>query len=177
MAVLGSSRSRVAARPLPDLGATRLTVYPARADLTLAASLPASRGPVREGQAADAHDWPLTGLEAGAAVRCRVVPVAATGAWWQVQADLDRAVRRVGARVLWSERLERPGRRRGAGQPDEQTDLLRVDGRAWPGHPHPAAARWSAAGHRQGWGGDLGGERPGAGRSRVGLAARGHRDR
>jgi len=118
-----SDRGRAA---LLHLGADALygTVQ-ARVDSVLCLALPDHEvGSVAEVTAADAHDWPLVGQGDGAAVACRVVPVSGGGAWWQVQDRLDQAVRGVGARVLWGERL---GRKRGAGRPDERRDVLRLD--------------------------------------------------
>jgi polysaccharide deacetylase 2 family uncharacterized protein YibQ len=75
----------------------------------------------------DAHDWPTAGDAPGEAIRCRVVPVAADGAWWQVLDRLGRAVEAAGGRVLWSERLARSDRRGDREDPDERRDLMRVD--------------------------------------------------
>lgn len=101
----------------------------ARVDSVLAARLPAHvPGDITTQLDPDAHDWPAPEQAAGAAIRCRVAPVAAgAGAWWQVQAGLDGALRRIGARVLWGERLARAGRRRAVAAADERDDLLRLD--------------------------------------------------
>jgi polysaccharide deacetylase 2 family uncharacterized protein YibQ len=101
----------------------------ARVDSVLVTRLPAhAPGDVTRQPDPDAHDWPAPEHAAGAAIRCRVTPVGAgAGAWWQVQSGLDDALRRIGARVLWGERLARPGNRRAAAAPDERHDLLRLD--------------------------------------------------
>lgn len=100
----------------------------ARVDSVLADALPAhQRGPVTMVDAADAHDWPLPEQGAQAAVACRVLPVDDDRTWWQVQDRIDAAVRGVGARVLWAERLGRPRRRADALQPHETRDVLRLD--------------------------------------------------
>lgn len=85
-------------------------------------------GPVGPSSESDAHDWPLAGQGPTAAIHCRLVPVGDPGAWWQIQADLDRALQEVGARVLWGERMARPRGRSAAGAtPDEPLDILRLD--------------------------------------------------
>jgi polysaccharide deacetylase 2 family uncharacterized protein YibQ len=127
------SRSDGGQAALLHLGADALhgTVQ-ARVDSVLVRTLPSYQpGPASGDLPADAHDWPLPGDAILATIRCRVVPVARQDAWWQVQARIDAAVREVGARVLWSERLDR--RVRGAARPDEQRDLLRLD-LGVPGH-------------------------------------------
>lgn len=73
-------------------------------------------------------DWPAPTLGDGAVVRCRTAAVGAEETWWSVQERVARALEPVGAEVLWGERLPGARARRGqAPEPDEQTDLLRLD--------------------------------------------------
>lgn len=142
----------------------------AQIDSVLALTLPGFTGAVSYQSAdTDAYDWPLADQAAGRSIRCRVVPVGEAGAWWQLQAHVGIAVGDVGARVLWSERLDRPRKTRRLGKPDEHRDLLRLDlgvpGRAthtlvlyrrdagrpdvmWGGDP--ATAAWEALQDRAG---------------------------
>lgn len=73
------------------------------------------------------HDWPMPAFGAGAMVRCRRVTVTSQKSWWEIQADIATIVERVGARILWGERLvpEKPVPEQL--RPNEALDLLRLD--------------------------------------------------
>lgn len=121
------SRSDDGQATLLSLGADALhATVQARVDSLLALSLPEYAPGAPGGQAPpDAHEWPLKLDDPDATVRCRVVPVAAGTPWWLVQSRIADSVATAGARVLWGQRLERRGA--GAGRPDEQRDILRID--------------------------------------------------
>lgn len=135
LAGLTWSRSDRGQAALLHLGADALfgTVQARLDSVLVTTSADHVAGPVGPDSPADAHDWPLPDGAPGDAVRCRVLPVASQAAWWQIQADLARAVGEVGGRVLWGERLPRPGDRRTSVRPDERRDLLRLD-LGVPGH-------------------------------------------
>jgi polysaccharide deacetylase 2 family uncharacterized protein YibQ len=69
-----------------------------------------------------------------AAVHCRTVTLPTGIAFWELQAKVAAAVEPVGGRVLWAARKSRPGRTGSADQPDEASDLLRLD-LGVEGHP------------------------------------------
>lgn len=122
------SRTDTGQAALLNLGAANLyDEVQSRLDRALAGALPRFEpGEAPALAAADAHDWPLPDAGVTAHVHCRVVPVAAGPAWWQVQERVAAAVEPAGGAVLWGERLARqPGRRQAAA--DEQRDLLRLD--------------------------------------------------
>lgn len=72
-------------------------------------------------------DWPVPNLGPGAEIRCREVVVPPGRPYWEWQRLIAEAVEGVGARVLWGERLSAEGTRGGSLQPDEESDLLRLD--------------------------------------------------
>jgi polysaccharide deacetylase 2 family uncharacterized protein YibQ len=86
---------------------------------TSAATDPAA-APVR-------YEWSLPAAGRGAAVRARLVALDDARTFWEIEAEIQRAVSAVGARVLWGERIDRPQRGRSSSQPDEMRDLLRLD--------------------------------------------------
>lgn len=80
------------------------------------------------------HNWPLEKVSPGAAVRCRTVTLPPGLSYWELQARISAAIAPVGGRILWGARLARPGRIGSTDQPDEASDLLRVD-LGVEGHP------------------------------------------
>lgn len=73
------------------------------------------------------HDQPAPQLGPAAAVRCRLVAIAPGTPFAAVQLDLDRRLRRIGAHVLWAQRLfpDKPAPEQR--QPSENLDALRLD--------------------------------------------------
>ncbi len=122
------SRTDTGQAALLNLGAAGLyDEVQVRLDRALTPVLPGfGTGPASRLDQPDAHDWPLPAVGPTAHVHCRVVPVAADGAWWQVQDRVAAAVAAAGGAVLWGERLPRGTGGRDAA-PDERRDLLRLD--------------------------------------------------
>jgi polysaccharide deacetylase 2 family uncharacterized protein YibQ len=73
------------------------------------------------------YDWPAPDLGAAAFVRCRLVPVEEDIPYDKIQMDLERSLRKIGARVLWGQRLypDKPGSDQQ--HPNDKKDLLRLD--------------------------------------------------
>lgn len=82
-------------------------------------------GPVADGDTD--RDWKAPSLGAEAAVRCRVVPLAGDTPYEQIQLDLDRRLREIGARVLWAQRLYPQSLKPEQRQPNDRLDALRLD--------------------------------------------------
>ncbi len=73
------------------------------------------------------HDWPAPHLGTTAQVRCRLVALDSDTPFDKIQWDLEQALRQIGARVLWAQRLYPDKLSADQRQPNEQKDLLRVD--------------------------------------------------
>ncbi|MBD3222832.1 hypothetical protein GF314_16515 [bacterium] len=129
VSVLVWSRTERGQATLLHMGADALYgQVQARVDSLLVATLPAYQGgPLAASAAPDSYDWPLPDRDPPAAIRCRVVAIDRPDSWWQVQDDLARRLRAVGARVLWGERLPPPGAGPRAATPHERRDVLRLD--------------------------------------------------
>ncbi len=72
-------------------------------------------------------DWAVGWVAPGAAIHCRQVPVPAEQSFWEVQHALAAAIQPVGGRILWGERLTRSGKIGIQTEPDDASDLLRLD--------------------------------------------------
>ncbi len=127
--VLAWSHSRGGRAALLNLGADRLYVDVQNdIESALIPVLPAlTPGPAPADASGLAADWPLPAAGADAAVHCRVVAVAPERLWWDVQADVARAVAAAGGQVLWGERLGAGRGSAAADAPDDAHDLLRLD--------------------------------------------------
>ncbi|MFH1845896.1 MAG: divergent polysaccharide deacetylase family protein [bacterium] len=141
LGLLAWSRTPAGHAVLLRLGATRF--YPdvqAAIDAVVAEVLPAYvPGPIRgdipdDATAIAAFDWPVPALGPTAVQYCRLVPLPDEVTFWEVQSRLHDALKTSGGSLLWGERLVRPGDRTRELQPDETSDLLRLD-LGVPGHP------------------------------------------
>jgi len=124
--LLNWARSRHGQAALLTLGSEKMYgEVQAAVDSVLVQALPGLAGGVAD--AGSDYDWPAPQLGAGALIRCRTVVVAIGESWWEIQARVAAAVKGVGARVLWGERLlpERLGQLQQ--RPNEELDLLRLD--------------------------------------------------
>lgn len=73
------------------------------------------------------HDWPAPELGTTAQVRCRLVALDEETPYDQIQLDLEQALRKIGARVLWAQRIYPDKPRADQLHSNEEKDLLRVD--------------------------------------------------
>ncbi len=73
------------------------------------------------------YDWPAPELAATAAVRCRLVSVDGMQPYDQIQLELSRKLRKIGARILWAQRIYPENPAADQRQPNESKDLLRLD--------------------------------------------------
>ncbi len=124
--LLSWTRTRQGQATLLTLGADKMySEVQSAVDAALVQTLPGfAGGPVSE---PTDFDWPAPEFGPGEMIRCRRIGIASGESWWEVQARVATAVEKVGARVLWGERLlpERLGRDQLL--PHEELDLLRLD--------------------------------------------------
>lgn len=75
----------------------------------------------------DDFDWPAPELAEGAHVRCRRITVPQEIPYRELELRVARALEPAGARILWGQRLYPGNSSDRQGQPDEQSDQLRLD--------------------------------------------------
>lgn len=72
-------------------------------------------------------DWPSPDLGASAHVRCRLVALDEGTPYNQIQRDLEINLRKIGARILWAQRIYPDNPRADQQRSNDEKDLLRVD--------------------------------------------------
>ncbi len=73
------------------------------------------------------YDWPAPEFGTTTHVRCRLVPVDGSSPYEKIQLDLERSLQKIGARILWGQRIYPDKPTKGRQHPNEEKDLLRVD--------------------------------------------------